>query len=80
MFEKRALQVAQQLDPPCAHRGLGEEKAVLCKACPGNVRVRPFACEVHKRCSVKRPVGKLKVCTACQERIPPPGVDTVGPS
>ena len=51
---------------PCTHRG-----AVLrdepCPSCPGNIRVKLFACSLHSECTVAKPLGSLACCATCPD-------------
>ena len=56
---------------PCAHRG-PEQERVQCPTCAGHVEVKIFACAVHGRCSLAKPVPAAAVCQGCTDYAPAP--------
>ena len=51
---------------PCVHLGKATKDTIKCTTCNGNVRIRLFECELHKRCSIKKPVG-FQCCWNCPD-------------
>ena len=51
---------------PCKFRGERTNETIQCTTCNGNVRIRLFECEIHKRCSIKKPVG-FQCCWNCKD-------------
>lgn len=43
---------------------------VECPACQGNVRLKVFACEIHKSATMKNPINGLACCAVCREYQP----------
>jgi hypothetical protein len=63
-------------DLSCQHRGEqleGTAGWIECPTCQqGKVRLRVFACAVHRRCVMTDPVADIAGCVGCKSRNPPP--------
>jgi hypothetical protein len=54
----------------CIHRG-PEVRQELCPTCSAGVRIKLFACEVHRECQLDDKIVGVKFCGECAERISP---------
>jgi hypothetical protein len=50
----------------CTHR-LGSYHLMGCSSCKGNVQIKVFDCEIHKRCTIRQHTGLIKACTGCAD-------------
>lgn len=50
----------------CVHRG---EKvgAASCPTCKGNVSLNVFACAMHEKCTIGKPVDGASCCATCAD-------------
>jgi hypothetical protein len=50
----------------CLHLGepIGEQK---CETCPGNVRLKIFACALHQKCTPQKQLAGVTCCAACPD-------------
>lgn len=46
---------------------IGEE---TCATCGGNVRVKVFACPIHERCTLQKPMKGIACCVSCTDHLP----------
>ncbi len=51
---------------PCCHRGTVLEEQ-QCRSCRGNVSLKIFACALHGRCTVGKPLPDCACCATCQD-------------
>lgn len=42
---------------------------VECPTCQGNVRLKVFACEIHKAATIKKPMNGLACCSTCKDYL-----------
>lgn len=54
----------------CRHRGEALRQE-WCPTCSGRVRVKVFACAIHRECTVSRKLPAIEKCRTCHEWEPP---------
>lgn len=70
--DEKAREVQRDLqEGGCLHRG-GELRREDCPACGGRkVRVKVFACAIHRECTAARKLPSIEKCRTCHEWEPP---------
>lgn len=58
--------------PACLNRGPEPIEQIECPTCAGHVRVKAFACAVHGRCTVGKPLPDVACCAVCRDHISSP--------
>lgn len=67
------LQVPQHLtviSRPCVHLGDYTGDRETCGTCPGNVRIKLYACAVHGKASLVKKLGDTACCATCPSYDP----------
>lgn len=52
----------------CCHFG-SEIRRISCPTCSGNVKVKVFACSLHKECTVHKQLENIACCLTCQDYV-----------
>ncbi len=69
----RSLQASQHMQvisKPCVHLGEYTGDRETCSTCPGDVRIKLYACEVHGKASLVKKVGDAACCATCSSYEP----------
>lgn len=54
----------------CVHLGPPTGETRQCPSCQGTVMVKLFACELHKRCTLAKPIYDVACCAGCGDYSP----------
>jgi len=63
MLHRRCGVAEKRANRFCLHLGEYLEERI-CPTCCGSTRIKVFACELHGKCSIAKPVG-VQVCQGC---------------
>lgn len=55
----------------CRHRGEPTGRLVPCGTCPGGVKLKVFACDIHGECTTERAAHGCGCCAHCTDYAPP---------
>lgn len=52
---------------PCVHLGEATGETRECSTCTGTVRLKLFACTLHRECTIARAIDGVACCAACSD-------------